>query len=77
MKKGRKKVTVSITLDRELVEPAKKVLEDTGIKLSTFVNVILKSLIESETKPMKEVYGGITETLLEEAIKRKKKREGS
>jgi len=54
-----KKTRIVITVDKSLAEESKRVLNELGMKRSTFLNVILQALVDSETKPMKQVYGEI------------------
>lgn len=61
-----KKTRIVITVDKSLAEESKRVLNELGMKRSTFLNVILQALVDSETKPMKQVYGEIYRPLFDE-----------
>ena len=61
-----KKTRIVITVDKSLAEESKRVLNELGMKRSTFLNVILQALVDSETKPMKQVYGEIYDPLFDE-----------
>jgi len=73
-----KKTRIVITVDKSLAEESKRVLNELGMKRSTFLNVILQALVDSETKPMKQVYGEIYGPLFDEMVanveKNKKKK---
>jgi hypothetical protein len=43
-----------------------------GLKQSTFINMVIKSFVQSKTRPMAEVYEEIGETLFKEMSKKKK-----
>lgn len=66
---------MTISVEEETWEKAKDVLKQLGMKQSSFINIIMKSLVDSETKPMKDVYGDITEMLLKEVRIRKRKKQ--
>ena len=70
----RTKTRINLTIDREVNAQAKRILAELGLKQSTFVEVIYKALVDSETKPMKEVYGEVYGPLFEEMIKGRKKK---
>jgi antitoxin component of RelBE/YafQ-DinJ toxin-antitoxin module len=74
-----KKTRIVITVDKSLAEESKRVLNELGMKRSTFLNVILQALVDSETKPMKQIYSKIYDPLFDEMAanvekKKKKKR---
>lgn len=60
------KTRLTFTIDKDLARESKKVLDELCIKRSTFINVILKSLVDSETKPMAQVYGEVYGPLFDE-----------
>lgn len=60
------KTRIVLTIDKDLAKESKRVLDELCIKRSTFINVILKSLVDSETKPMAQVYGEVYGPLFDE-----------
>jgi len=72
-----KKTRIVITVDKSLVEESKRVLNELGMKRSTFLNVILQALVDSKTKPIKQIYGEIYNPLFDKMaanIKKNKKK---
>ena len=47
------KTTVSITLDSDVKQEAKKILQSKDMNLSSYVNSYLKKLVENEKKKQK------------------------
>ncbi len=70
------KEQVAITIDREIIKETRRILKELGLKLSTFTEVMYKALVDSETKPLGEVYGPIFDRINTEinkkGIKKKK-----
>lgn len=70
------KTKINISIDTLILEEATRILKEVGLKKSTFIELILRMLVDSETKPLNEVYGPLFESvgqgLKEKAVKRKK-----
>ena len=74
----RTKTRITLTINKEVHAQAKCILAELGLKQSTFVEVIYKALVDSETKPMSEVYGEVYGPLferIEKYARAKKKKE--
>lgn len=65
---------VTITIDKETHEKAVKLLKESGINFSSFIEVMMKGLLDSQEKPMKDMVEDMTETLIKEAMKKTKRR---
>jgi hypothetical protein len=65
--------TISVSLRKGLKGEAEKVLKGIGIKMSTYVNVTLQSLVDSQKKTFKEVSERMVEDFAKDVIKSKKK----
>ena len=63
------KTRVTLTIDTELYENMKSIMRNAGLKLSTFTETMYRTVVDSETKPMKDVY----ETAFTELLKGSKK----
>lgn len=59
----RTKEQISLTVDRQIIKETRRILKELGLKLSTFTEVMYKALVDSETKPMGEVYGPLFERI--------------
>lgn len=70
----RTKTRINLTIDKEVNTQAKRILAELGLKQSTFVEVVYKALVDSETKPMAEVYGKVYGPLFKEMAKSRKKK---
>ena len=70
----RTKTRITLTINKEVHAQAKRILAELGLKQSTFVEVIYKALVDSETKPMSEVYGEVYGPLFEEMGRSRKKK---
>jgi len=60
------KTRLTFTIDKKLAVESKRVLDELAIKRSTFINTILQALVDSETKPMRQVYGEVYGPLFDE-----------
>jgi len=58
------KTRVTLTIDTELYENVKSIMKNAGLKLSTFTETMYRTVVDSETKPMKDVYEAAFETML-------------
>lgn len=68
------KMRISITIDPDIYKQVQDILKGTGIKFSSFIEATAKAMIDSETKPMKNVYENLASDLIESSkLKRKKK----
>ena len=59
-----KKDRFSVTVDKGLMDEVRRIMGESGIKISTFVNMIFRSLVDAESLPMKNVYGNMAKSLL-------------
>lgn len=69
------KTRLTFTIDKKLAKESKRVCNELLIKRSTFLNTILQALVDSETKPMRQVYGEVYGPLFDEMKATKEKRE--
>ena len=67
------KTRITVTVDTVIAEEARRIMKELGLKQSTFVEVIYRALVDSETKPMGEVYGPMFTVLNKEINRRRKK----
>lgn len=68
---------LTVTVDPDVLEETKRILGQTGITLSGFVNLTLKGLVDSEQVPLKEMYENMAKGLIAhvtETEPRKKKK---
>ena len=72
MKRGRTKTKLNISVDADVLKEAQALWKEMGLKQSTFINMVIKSFVQSKTRPMAEVYEEIGETLFKEMSKKKK-----
>lgn len=70
------KMRISLTIDPEVYRQVQDILKGTGIKFSSFVEATAQAMIDSETKPMKNVYEDLAVNLVERSkLRRKQKQE--
>lgn len=69
----RTKERLTVTVDKGTQERVGKVLEQFGMKTSSYVNVVLRALIDSETKTLKQVYEDLGEGLVKSVSAKEKK----
>lgn len=70
------KTRISITINPHVYAQVQNILKGTGIKFSSFVEATAQAMIDSETKPMKNVYENLAFDLIERSkLKRKKRQE--
>lgn len=55
---------VTVTIDKNIAKRIKEIMKDSGLKLSTFTETMYRTVVDSETKPMKDVYEAAFEDLL-------------
>lgn len=67
------KTRLTFTIDKNLARESKRVCDEMLIKRSTFINTILQALVDSETKPMKQVYSEVYGPLFNEIKNNKEK----
>lgn len=67
-----KKIRVNISVDKELLDKAKKKLNLFGGKISTLFNAYLKDFVESIDKEFNQDYKNMSEKIKEMEIKIKK-----
>lgn len=67
------KRTCTITLDKKIAEESQRILSEFGMNRSSFIEIMLKALVDSEVKPMGEVYGPLFERIEKYARAKKKK----
>ena len=60
---------VTLSIDERILREGKKTLKELGFKLSTYVEMVLKSLVDSKTKTAQQVYEELFEGLGKELIK--------
>lgn len=60
---------VTLSIDEKILNEGKKTLKELGFKLSTYVEMVLKSLVDSKTKTAQQVYEELFEGLGKELIK--------
>ena len=60
---------MTVTIDPEVVEGAKTVLRESGISLSSYVQICLKALVDSGEKPMKAMWEDVARALIKDATK--------
>lgn len=53
----KRKITISV--DEDVFKNSKEILKASGLKFSSFIETMLIALIESEEKPMQDVYGNM------------------
>ena len=66
------KTKVNVSIDKKMWKQASAILKDMGLKKSTFISMVIKSLVDSKTKPMTEIYNDVSKTVYKEMIKKKK-----
>lgn len=65
----RTKDRLSLTIDKNIAKRMKEIMKESGLKLSTFTETMYKSVVDAETKPMKDVYEAAFEDLLKGSTK--------
>lgn len=72
------KTKFTISIDEDILKEGRRILDDLGVKPSFYLETIMRALVDSETKPMKEVYGEVYGPLFEKinkhAMAKKRKR---
>ena len=63
------KFRMTTTIDREIYEGAKGLLHESGISISSYVQICLKALVDSQEKPMKDMWEGVVKELIRDATK--------
>lgn len=56
---------VTISLDKEVHRECVKILTESGVKFSTFVDIVARGIIESEQKTFNDMFQGMTKRLVE------------
>lgn len=59
------KTRTNITVDPIILKEAKAILSETGVPLSSFIEIVLKGLINSKSKTMDQMMGEMVEGLIE------------
>lgn len=70
----RTKNVASLTIDKEVLKDAKTILAKEGLKLSTFVEMVLRTLVNSEKLTMREVYEDLGKNMVAITKESKKKK---
>lgn len=65
----RTKKLITMSIDEHVLSESKMLLKEMGFKLSTYVEMVLKSLVDSRTKTAQQVYEELFEGLGKELIK--------
>lgn len=68
------KKVISISIDERIAKESKKILKELGFKFSTYIELVLKSLVDSRTKTAAQVYEELFEGLGQELIKNNENR---
>lgn len=63
---------VMVTIDKTVHDEARKVLRDAGIKFSSFVEIVTKGLVDSQSKAFKDMCEDMTKGFINEATSMKK-----
>ena len=63
------KIRTTVTVDPKLLKDAKEVLKDTGVTLSGFFSVTLQGLVDSNHKPMRQMYEDMAKNLIKQATR--------
>lgn len=66
------KKVVNISLDKDVLKDARFIFKREGIKLSSFMEAVLRSVVESETLPMKNVYENMVYKFMKDKMKKRK-----
>ncbi len=67
------KTTIAVSVDTSIIPDAKRILKEQGIKMSTYINMILVALVEAEKLPMKTVYEKMAVEMIRESTKKKRR----
>lgn len=66
-----KKEKLTISVDKGLVKESQAVLDDCGQKISSYINVVLKALVNSKSKSFKAVVDDMVKGMSKGKIKAK------
>lgn len=69
----RTKAFVTISIDKEVLKETKRILKELGLNTSFYINTVMRALVDSETKSMKNVYGEVYGPLFDRINKHHKK----
>ena len=67
------KRTCTVTIDRKIAEESQRILSEFGMNRSQFLEIMLRALVDSEVKPMGEVYGPLFKKIEKYALAKMKK----
>lgn len=68
----RTKEHLTVSIDKGLSKEADKILKEMGMKTSSYINVVLRGLVDSQTKTFKEVYENMGSTIAKKVMKKQK-----
>lgn len=60
----RTKAPLTVSINKELLSEAKAILKGTGLTLSGFISVTLQGLVDSNAKPMRQMYEDMATNLV-------------
>jgi antitoxin component of RelBE/YafQ-DinJ toxin-antitoxin module len=65
---------LTITVKKGQKQQVKKIMQDMGMKTSSYVAIVFQSLIDSQTKTFKQVFDKVGENVAKEIKKEMKKK---
>jgi len=69
----RTKEHLTVSIDKGLQKEADKILKEMGMKTSSYINVVLRGLVDSQTKTFKDVYENMGSAIVKKVLKKKAK----
>lgn len=60
---------MTVTVDPQTLRDAKALLRETGLTVSGFINLTLRGLVDSSSKPLRDMYEDMAVSLYREVTK--------
>lgn len=60
---------MTVTVDKVVLSEAKELLKNTGITLSGFIDITLRGLVDSQAKPMRQMYEDMAVAMMRKVTK--------
>jgi len=71
----RMKERVTISLDKGLNKEVEKILSEMGMKTSSYINIVLRGLVDAEKQTFKKICEDLSTKIYKEMKKEKNKKE--